>query len=83
MGQANQYQFQNYEPTLEAFNDSVITYADMAEIILEKAIFSFKKEKLMREIDSALANLNKEQFIQLSNNYNKLLKKYSFLKDYE
>lgn len=82
MGKANQSQFKNYQPTIEEFIDSAITYSDMAEIILDRAIFTSRKKNLMNEIDEALMNGNKELFIQLSNQYNVLLRKYRYLKDF-
>jgi uncharacterized protein YpiB (UPF0302 family) len=43
-----------------------------AEMILEKAILNFQKEKILTAIDEALSNNNKEDFLRFTNE----LKKY-------
>jgi uncharacterized protein YpiB (UPF0302 family) len=83
MEKANQYQYQNDQPMIEEFSDSIITYSDMAEIILENSLFTSKKKALMKEIDLALIDRNNELFIQLSTQYNTLLTKFQYLKDYD
>ncbi|MBB5323876.1 uncharacterized protein YpiB (UPF0302 family) [Anoxybacillus tepidamans] len=52
------------------------SYGPLAQMILEQAIFLYQKNKLMEKIDEALATRNKELFLELSTQYNELLKKY-------
>ncbi|GGJ74593.1 uncharacterized protein YpiB (UPF0302 family) [Anoxybacillus voinovskiensis] len=52
------------------------SYGPLAQMILEQAIFLYQKNKLMEKIDEALATKNKELFLELSAQYNELLKKY-------
>ncbi|MBA2874191.1 IDEAL domain-containing protein [Thermaerobacillus caldiproteolyticus] len=51
-------------------------YGSLAEKILEQAIFHYQKCKLMEKIDEALVTRNKQLFLELSAQYNELLKKY-------
>lgn len=83
MGKANQGQYQNYVPLIEEFSDSIITIADMAEVILDQSLYLSKKKNLMNEIDQALIQGKKELFMELTNQYNVLLHKHQYLKDYE
>ncbi|OAT73530.1 IDEAL domain-containing protein [Parageobacillus thermoglucosidasius] len=52
------------------------SYGPLAEKVLEHAIFQFQKQKLMEKIDEALMSRNKSLFLELSAQYNELLKKY-------
>jgi uncharacterized protein YpiB (UPF0302 family) len=52
------------------------SYGPLAQMILEQAIFHYQKNKLMEKIDEALAARNKALFLELSAQYNELLKKY-------
>ncbi|MGZ0085057.1 IDEAL domain-containing protein [Caldibacillus thermoamylovorans] len=52
------------------------SYGPIAEQVLNEAIFQFQRKKLMEQIDEALAAGNKPLFLQLSAQYNDLLKKY-------
>ncbi|ANB59941.1 IDEAL domain-containing protein [Anoxybacteroides amylolyticum] len=52
------------------------SYGPLAQMILEQAIFLYQKNKLMEKIDEALVTKNKELFLELSAQYNELLKKY-------
>lgn len=45
----------------------------VAEIVLDKSIRSFNKEKLYEAIDNALINDDKKTFIELTNQLNKLI----------
>lgn len=51
-------------------------YGPLAEKILQQAIFQFQKQKLMEKIDEALMTRNKPLFLELSAQYNELLKKH-------
>jgi uncharacterized protein YpiB (UPF0302 family) len=51
-------------------------YGPLAEKILQQAIFQFQKQKLMEKIDEALMTRNKPLFLELSVQYNELLKKH-------
>ena len=68
---------------IEEFSDSTTTYSDMAEVILDNALFMTKKESLMKEIDLALKHRNNELFIHLSTQYNTLLSAFWYLRDYD
>jgi hypothetical protein len=52
------------------------SYGPLAKKILEQAIFQFQKQKLMEKIDEALMTRNKPLFLELSAQYNELLKKH-------
>ncbi|WP_027408325.1 IDEAL domain-containing protein [Anoxybacteroides tepidamans] len=52
------------------------SYGSLAEKILEQAIFLYQKNKLMEKIDEALSKKNKDLFLELSAQYNELLKKH-------
>ena len=41
-------------------------FAEMAEMVLNKVLNDFLKEKLLKEIDRSLENRNKEEFLRLT-----------------
>ena len=43
-----------------------------AEMVLEKALYEFRKTTLKKQIDETLMNGNKQEFIRLSNELNEL-----------
>jgi len=44
-----------------------------AEMVLEKALYEFRKTTLKKQIDETLMNGNKQEFIRLSNELNELI----------
>ncbi|PKG21629.1 IDEAL domain-containing protein [Niallia nealsonii] len=44
-----------------------------AEMVLEKALYEFRKATLQKEIDETLMNGNKKEFIRLSSELNDLI----------
>ena len=41
-------------------------FAEMAEMVLNKALNDFLKEQLLKEIDRSLEDRNKEEFLRLT-----------------
>ncbi|WP_085992039.1 ReoY family proteolytic degradation factor [Oceanobacillus senegalensis] len=60
-------------------DDYFVTKKDkiLAEKLLDKTVFEYKKKKLQMEIDRALDELNQERFIKLSNKLNELESSYT------
>ncbi|WP_445487053.1 IDEAL domain-containing protein [Niallia sp. 03133] len=44
-----------------------------AEMVLEKALYEFRKTSIKKQIDSTLMNGDKKEFMRLSNELNQLL----------
>lgn len=44
-----------------------------AEMVLEKALYEFRKATLQKEIDATLINGNKDEFMRLSSELNELI----------
>jgi uncharacterized protein YpiB (UPF0302 family) len=42
------------------------TFAEFAELVLNKALCDFRKEQLRKEIDKSLEARNKEEFLRLT-----------------
>ncbi|WP_428911097.1 IDEAL domain-containing protein [Niallia sp. Krafla_26] len=53
-------------------NPVVTDHSMLAEMVLDQALRNFQKERLLKEIDRALENKNKEEFMRLTEE----LKKY-------
>jgi uncharacterized protein YpiB (UPF0302 family) len=53
--------------------EEVTEYSLAAQMILEKSLTKFNVQRLMQKIDEALIQGDKETFIALSKQYNKLL----------
>lgn len=53
-------------------NPVVTDHSTLAEMVLEKALRDFQKERLLKEIDESLETRNKEKFLHLTEE----LKKY-------
>lgn len=60
-------------------SESTRQYSCVAEMVLDESLFSFQKQKLMEQIDDVLVRRDEELFIELSEQYNKLLEKYHYL----
>ena len=43
-----------------------VIYSELADMILDKALHDFRREQLQREIDQSLKDLNKEEFLRLT-----------------
>ena len=53
--------FLNSPKQHEVIDDSLL-----AEIVLEKALYDFQKEQILKEIDQSLRERNKENFMDLT-----------------
>ncbi len=47
-------------------------YAELAELVLNKALCDFRKEQLRKEIDKSLEARNKEEFLRLTEELKKI-----------
>lgn len=47
-------------------NPMVTDHSMMAEMVLEKALRDFQKERILKEIDLALETKNKKEFLRLT-----------------
>ncbi|WP_028402177.1 IDEAL domain-containing protein [Ectobacillus panaciterrae] len=61
------------KPLLNAPQKPEVMDALFAEMLLDKALLSFRKEQLRKEIDQSLQDGNKEKFMQLTEELKKLL----------
>ncbi|MBM7585440.1 uncharacterized protein YpiB (UPF0302 family) [Bacillus pakistanensis] len=43
-----------------------------AEMVLDKALFDFRKEKIQQKIDQSLQNRNKKEFLRLTEELKKI-----------
>lgn len=59
---------------LNAPQSPVVTdHSMLAEMVLDKALRNFQKERLLKEIDHALENKNKKEFLRLTEELKKYL----------
>ncbi|MBB5354077.1 uncharacterized protein YpiB (UPF0302 family) [Anoxybacillus mongoliensis] len=56
-------------------------YKEIAQLVIEQALFRFERERLMRDIDKALEERNEPLFLTLAQQYNELLARYRHLED--
>jgi uncharacterized protein YpiB (UPF0302 family) len=49
-----------------------VVYAELADMVLNKALLDFRKEQLRKEIDRSLENRNKEEFLRLTEELKKI-----------
>ncbi|WP_044893948.1 IDEAL domain-containing protein [Bacillus alveayuensis] len=54
-------------------------YEHAAQLVIERALFQYQKNQLMKQIDEALIAGNKALFLELSSQYNQLREKYKSL----
>ncbi|WP_338471886.1 IDEAL domain-containing protein [Niallia sp. XMNu-256] len=54
-------------------NPMVTDHSTLAEMVLDKALRDFQKERLLKEIDYSLETKNKEVFIRLTEELQKYL----------
>ncbi|WP_449539838.1 IDEAL domain-containing protein [Ferdinandcohnia sp. Marseille-Q9671] len=54
-------------------------YEKVAEMVLKQSQASFKKERLLQQIDQSLIDRDETLFMELTKQYNMLLSQYSFL----
>lgn len=54
-------------------------YKQVAQFVIEQALFRFERDRLMRDIDQSLEQRDEALFLTLSAQYNELLQRYRHL----
>jgi uncharacterized protein YpiB (UPF0302 family) len=49
-----------------------VVYAELADMVLNRALLDFRKEQLRKKIDRSLENRNKEEFLRLTEELKKI-----------
>lgn len=60
-------------------NSEKTLFEKEAEMVIDHSLLSFKKAKLMNQIDNTLTNKDEVLFMELSKQYITLLSQYSYL----
>ncbi len=59
-------------------SDESSIHSLLAEMILDEALLNFRKEKIEQEIDRALCEKNKDDFLRLCKELNELHRQYGY-----
>ncbi|WP_297992059.1 IDEAL domain-containing protein [Anoxybacillus sp.] len=73
----------------EKYNDMALVsqpydltdYKQVAQFVIEQALFRYERDRLMRDIDQSLEQRDEALFLTLSAQYNELLQRYRHLED--
>ncbi|KIQ94258.1 hypothetical protein LH47_01676 [Anoxybacillus thermarum] len=73
----------------EKYNDMALVsqpydltdYKQVAQFVIEQALFRYERDRLMRDIDKALEQRDEALFLTLAQQYNELLERYRHLED--
>ncbi|KHF29959.1 hypothetical protein JV16_00030 [Anoxybacillus ayderensis] len=73
----------------EKYNDMALVsqpydltdYKQVAQLVIEQALFRYERDRLMRDIDKALEQRDEALFLTLAQQYNELLERYRHLEE--
>ncbi|EPZ39000.1 hypothetical protein C289_1006 [Anoxybacillus ayderensis] len=73
----------------EKYNDMALVsqpydltdYKQVAQLVIEQALFRYERDRLMRDIDKALEQRDEALFLTLAQQYNELRERYRHLEE--